>query len=279
MGARVDLVSSLFLRPIHLPYFHSKPIKDCADSAGLSILPLSTRVSPTATSIRSPVPPLQDSQSGTHIAIMSTAAAREAWNEAMKATAGATALPPALQKLGQKRRSDRHKKQSRRVKARKTVALSADQEDYRRAVWIDALEGVDPTAQVAEEDDEYDELDDLDEGKPKKRKRSTKVKAGVLPKRFLPRSLASILVEEANKEDGASRAFLAAEARVPVSQQLPARKFCPVTGTEGIYTEPKSGIPYANMKALEQIRERPPPWMTLGGAAAYWEAVKSIRDE
>ena len=36
---------------------------------------------------------------------------------------------------------------------------------------------------------------------------------------------------------------------------------------------------FANLKALEQVRERPPPWMTLGGSLAYHEAVRSIRDE
>jgi hypothetical protein len=210
---------------------------------------------------------------------MSQVAARKAWNEAMKATAGATALPAALQQRSQKRRSGRNKKQERRTKARKVQSLG-DSAEYRAAVWIDALEGVDPSALQAEDDEEYDELDELD-GRKGKRKRgsSAKGKAGVLPKQFLPRSLASILVEEANREDGASRAFLNAEARLPKSKQLPARKFCPVTGTEALYTEPKSGIPYSNLTALEQIRERAPPWMALGGSAAYIEAVKSIRDE
>jgi len=209
------------------------------------------------------------------------AAARKAWNEAMKATAGASALPAALQGRQQKRRSDRHKKQERRTKARKVQAVTGENEEYRAAVWIDALEGVDPSAEVQDDDEEFDELDELlDDGKKKRRRpKSTKTKAGVLPKRFLPRPLASILVEEASREDGAARAFLAAEARLPKSEQLPPRKFCPVTGIKAIYTEPKSGIPYSNLRALEQIRERPPPWMNLGGSAAYWEAVKSIRDE
>ena len=34
-----------------------------------------------------------------------------------------------------------------------------------------------------------------------------------------------------------------------------------------------------DVQALEQIRERSPPWMTLSGSAAYLEAAKSIRDE
>jgi hypothetical protein len=147
-------------------------------------------------------------------------------------------------------------------------------------VWIDALEGVDPSAPAPEEDEEYDELDDLEDRKRKRRPgNSKKSKAGVLPKRFLPRSLGSILVEEASRPDGVARAFLAAEARVPQHQQFPRRKFCPVTGLLGVYVEPKSGIPYASMRALEQIQERSPPWMTLGGSAAFFEAAKSIEDE
>lgn len=222
------------------------------------------------------------------------AAARKAWNEAMKATAGATALPPALQQRPQKRRSDRHKKQERRTKARKVQLLAGGESDeFQSALWIDALEGVDPllAAAVDDVDEEYDELDDLEAsttsgGKRSKNKRGRgaassrkKQKAGVLPTRFLPRSLGSILVEEAGREDGVAKAFLHAEARLSPSQQRPRRKFCPVTGLIGLYTEPKSGIPYANLRALEQIRERAPPWMTLGGAAAYLEAVKSINDE
>lgn len=213
---------------------------------------------------------------------MATSAARKAWNEAMKATAGATALPPALQQRTQKRRSDRHKKQERRTKARRAQVYD-DNDELRSALLVDALEGVDPSMPVMEDDEEYDELDELEGGGKGKKKRgrrgATKQKAGVLPKRFLPRPLASILMEDANRGDGAARAFLNAEARLPKDQQLPVRKFCPVTGLEGTYTEPKSKIPYFNLRALDQIRERPPPWMTLSGTAAYMEAVKSIRGE
>jgi len=81
---------------------------------------------------------------------------------------------------------------------------------------------------------------------------------------------------------------LDAKARPPRTAQerwyrhLKKRKFCPVTGLEGLYTDPKSGIPYANLKALEQIRERQPPWIlqgSSGGVASYFEAVKSLRNE
>ena len=208
-------------------------------------------------------------------------AQRKAWNEAMRSAAGASALPPSLQQTNAARRSDRRKKQARRDKARKISYLGdASAQEYRAALWMDALEEVDPSGNMAEEDEEYDELDEID-SKRKRRKSNTASKnvAGVLPKRFKPRSLASILIEEASREDGVSKAFLDAEATLAPSQVLPKRKFCPVTGMFGIYTDPKSGIPYANLKALEQIQERAPPWMTLGGSASYLEAVKSLRNE
>ena len=209
-------------------------------------------------------------------------AARKAWNEAMRATAGTAALPPAFQRRPQKRRSDRNKKQERRAKARKVaVSGGGESDEYNMAVWIDSLEGVDP-AVVADDDEEFDELDDLDGKNKPKRGRGrggNKAKTGTLPKRFLPRTLASILTDEHGREDSTARLFLCAEARLPPEKQLPRRKFCPVTGMEGVYTEPKSEIPYANLKSLEQIRERSPPWMTLGGSAAFLEATKSIRDD
>lgn len=197
----------------------------------------------------------------------------------MKATAGTAALPAVLQRRPQKRRSDRNKKQERRAKARK-VAVSGESDEYRTAVWIDSLEEVDP-AIAADDDEEFDELGEI-EGPKSKRGRgrgSNKAKAGALPKRFLPRTLASILTDEHGREDSTAKLFLDAEPRLPPNKQLPRRKFCPVTGLAGVYTEPKSGIPYSNMKSLEQIRERYPPWMTLGGSAAYLEATKSIRDD
>jgi len=206
-------------------------------------------------------------------------AQRRAWNDAMRSAAGAAALPKSLQVSTTARRSDRRRKQSRREKARKVTNLGdASSEDFRAAVWLDALENVDPAGGGADDDEEYDELEEL-ETKRKKRKSATATKAGVLPKRFKPRSFASILLEEAGREDGTAKAYLDSEPLLPKNQIKPARKFCPVTGLEGIYTEPKSSIPYANLTALEQIRERAPPWMALGGTASYWEAIKSLRGD
>lgn len=209
-------------------------------------------------------------------------AARKAWNEAMKQTAGAvlsTAGP-------QKRRSDRHQqnKKDRRKQARRVQQFES--EEFRTAVWVDTLEGVDLSAVVENDDDQedYDELDELlGDGKKKKRKRKEKTtvssKKGVLPKRFLPRPLANILLDEHTRADGIALAWLQAEARLPVHQQRPPPKLCPVTGVPAPYVEPKSGIPFSGLRALEQIRERPPPWMTLGGTAAFLETSKTIQGE
>eukprot|EP00980_Cylindrotheca_fusiformis_P018589 scaffold6159_cov207-Cylindrotheca_fusiformis.AAC.7 len=207
---------------------------------------------------------------------------RKAWNDAMRSAAGVSALPPALQPRTNKRRSDRRKK-DRREKARKVQSLGDEEsKEVLAAAWMDALEDIAPSGPAADDDDSYDELEELEGEKKKRRRTSTKkaASAGVLPKRFKPRSLANVLLEEVNREDGVARAWLENEARRKDSDlPIPVRKFCPVSGLEGIYTEPKSRIPYANLKALEQIQERPPPWMTLSGTLAYHEAVASIRDE
>jgi len=206
---------------------------------------------------------------------------RKAWNEAMRSAAGAQALPPGLQPKNTKRRSDRTK-QGRRDKARKVVDISGpESKEILVAAWMDALEDIHGAAgQGVEDDDSYDELDELENDGKKRNKRgsSKKVETGAMPKRFKPRSVASILTEEFSRFDGVAKPWLDNEARTR-RQSLPTRKFCPVTGMEGIYTEPRTGIPYATLKALEQINERPPPWMTLVGSLAYHECVKSIRDE
>jgi hypothetical protein len=57
---------------------------------------------------------------------------------------------------------------------------------------MDVLEGVDPSVIPAEDDKEYDELDELDDRK-RQGGASAKCKAGILQKRFHPRSLALAL--------------------------------------------------------------------------------------
>jgi hypothetical protein len=255
---------------------------------------------------------------------MASASARRAWNDAMKVTAGAAALPPALQQgNATKRRSDRHRKQDRRIKARKgslygsSSNMSGESQadrDYRIALWVDMLEGIDPTANTGgepDEDEEYDELEEFEESTKKRKKRTTnkretkkgKSKVSAIPKRYLPKSLGAILLEEAyrpaigttdvvdsDNEINAARCFIASEARLVENTEtapiLPRRKFCPVTGAIALYTEPKSGVPFTTLRALEQIRERAPVWMMMTTAAAhnnnsvasYYEAVKSIEE-
>lgn len=153
------------------------------------------------------------------------------------------------------------------------------EDELRTALWVDALEEVQPQQQQQQDDvdEEYDELEEI-EGKTKKRKakRRNKQNNKTLPKRLLKRSVGTILLEESTRPDGVAMEYLDSIAHC--TSPLPPRKFCPVTGRLANYVEPKSKIPFANMRALEQIRERPPPWMLLSGSAIYQEAVKSIRE-
>jgi len=205
-----------------------------------------------------------------------------------------------------------------------TTTSALEEREYRVAIHMDILEGVTEGARDAvdagDEDDEYDEfaeLDDVENGEggsgggtksKAKKKRKRKGGAGVagkksssVPKYLKPRSLASVLMEEASRSDSVAKRYVDAAVRRLVSgssstrridphntgvatttwtNPYPSRKFCPVTGLFGEYTEPKSGIPYATLSALEQIRERHPPWMSagVGGSASYWEAVKSLQN-
>ena len=131
--------------------------------------------------------------------------------------------------------------------------------------------------------------------KKKKNKKSTPA----IPKYLKARSLASILMEEASRPDSVARQYVNAKVKrlgsgktkrvkdgnnnntttTTHTNPYPARKFCPVTGLYGEYTTTKTGIPYASLSALEQIHERPPPWMNSNSAssASYWEAVKSLQ--
>jgi hypothetical protein len=237
----------------------------------------------------------------------------------LSAAGSAAVLPAALQPTIKKRTTrSKSGKLSRRERARKSQHRHTEEtkeEQYesqvlQAAAWMDALEDV-PAGGVGEDadglgnnhhdgdddDDSYDELEELEEeyqSTGKKRRRGKKKKAavsrqkrksgsntGALPRRFQVRSLASILSEEVGHPEGAAKEWLDDEARHPRDAAAPfsRKKYCPVTGMLGIYTEPKTGIPYATLPALEQIRERPPPWTTLGGTLAYHEVVRSLRDE
>jgi len=228
---------------------------------------------------------------------MSSSVRRKAWNDAMKSASGQQGRSVS------RRTSDRTKKQARREKARKstlsdglfdntiTTGGGFGAVNYVAAARIDVLEGVSQENTELEDEDFLD--DDSSSGatkngrgrKQKKtptRKRKTADKNDP-SKRFKARSLASILMEEANRPDGVADKYLKAEARPILSKDSnkfssgSKIKLCPVTGLIGNYTDPKTGIPYANLKAYEQIKERAPPWMTRGGAVSYFEALRSLR--
>lgn len=164
------------------------------------------------------------------------------------------------------------------------------------AIHLDMLEGV--TENAVEDDDEYDEFEELDDdnkGSRKKRRRVNNASSNSMPKYLKARSLASILIEEASRSDSVAKEYVGAAVRRlspeeqganpektnTITKPYPPRKFCPVTGLYGSYTDPKSGIPYASLSALEQIKERAPPWMNAssGGTASYWEAMKTLKND
>ena len=196
---------------------------------------------------------------------------------------------------------------------------SLEEREYQVALHMDMLEGVVDKFDEDVDDDEYDEFAELDdndgdeyEGKAKKKRKGTggtskkksSSSSSSVPKYLKARSLASILIEEASRSDSMAKQYVDANVQrlgsgmtstrrifdaggggsnsimTTVTKPYPHRKFCPVTGLVGEYTEPRTGIPYATLSALEQIRERPPPWMSTNnsGSANYWEAVKSIQN-
>jgi len=197
---------------------------------------------------------------------------------------------------------------------------SLEEKEYRVALHMDMLEGVtDKTAGLDGDDDDDSDHDDTGKrGKKKKggkrkrksapsaasKKKKNKKATPSIPKYLKARSLTSILMEEASRPDSVAKQYVNASVKrlgsgktstkrmkddndntttttITYTNPYPARKFCPVTGLYGEYTEPKTGIPYASLSALEQIRERPPPWMNNNSAssASYWEAVKSLQQQ
>ena len=197
-----------------------------------------------------------------------------------------------------RRASNRKKRQE---KARKGIhsggggigSSSLEEKEYRNAVRIDYLEECkhDNYDEVEHgQDDPEEEYNEEEEFEPSsrrkgKRKRNTakdkKKSAGANKedlKRLKPRSLASILLEESARNSERAKSYIEAEA-LPTKPSYPTREFCPVTGLFGIYKDPKSGVKFANLKALEQIQERLPPWLSRGGSAVYSEAIKSLRNK
>ena len=186
----------------------------------------------------------------------------------------------------------------RREKARKAISISsaggdADVIEDLVAYRLDVLEEAGKGDQEEDLEEEFDELEEVEgRGRGRKRKSDTVGKRkgskgkGAMEQRFKPRSLASVLIEESGRSDGIVKEYIEAEAKPDTNSssslgRYPKRKFCPVSGLFGVYTDPKTRIPYANLEALEHLKERPPPWLNSfsGGSAAYHDAVKSLRNE
>lgn len=221
---------------------------------------------------------------------------RKAWNEAMRSAAGGSLDIPGLAPPP----SNRSTRNKRREKARKAIYLSSSAHADLVTFRIDALEEAGVDVEEEDTEEEFDELEELMEestsgrkskggrkASSRKRKLPGKVskKNSEMDKRFKPRSLASILMEESGRSDSILEEYLNAEALPPdqsksiVKYGYPPRKFCPVTGLFGIYTDPKTQICFANLDALEHLRERPPPWLSSfgSGSSTFHDTVQSLR--
>lgn len=160
---------------------------------------------------------------------------RKAWNEAMRSAAGGNLQIPGL--APQPNRATRNK---RREKARKAINIGSSSSADIVAYRIDGLEEAGANVEDEDIEEEFDELEEMDKGRKRRRKSAGtgrgKTKAGAIDKRFKPRSLAAILIEESGRSDSVVQDYLDAEARPVKGKSLgnyPARKFCPVTGLAG----------------------------------------------
>jgi len=135
------------------------------------------------------------------------------------------------------------------------------------------------------EDDDDDEFDELDDGKKKKKRRRKKKNRGaVAVKKDKIHSLSQTLAQ--NIEEGGLASLAAGyvmSAAPPPSEVKPTRPqvhYCPVTGYRAKYTDPQTGIRYSNQGALENLREKAPPWITNlgGGGCEYFDALVGARN-
>jgi len=114
----------------------------------------------------------------------------------------------------------------------------------------------------------------------KSSKTTVKAKPAVAKRRRV-RTLHELLLDEnARKlatcqtlEDIDSPDYISARAS---PSRYPKRKFCAVTHVLAQYTDPESHLPYANMKALQKLKEQPPRWVKATSNAPFHEAMRII---
>lgn len=222
---------------------------------------------------------------------------RKAWDEAIKQVA-----KEAGTRISSGKPKDSKRETRRRVNARRWIATS-DTDDLRRKVEarLEALEEANTEGDFAEaDDDEWQDEEAVEStgrkpGRKAKAKASKKIKASKsgsgsgregsskhdmteLSKRYRPRGLAQILLEEHASQPDSTQlpGYVRAES---APSRLPNRRLCSVTGLVGRYREPNSGLSFANLAASEQLKDTPPPWLQLSGNAPYFEAIRYIKKE
>eukprot|EP00617_Octactis_speculum_P025149 CAMPEP_0185750270 /NCGR_PEP_ID=MMETSP1174-20130828/9035_1 /TAXON_ID=35687 /ORGANISM="Dictyocha speculum, Strain CCMP1381" /LENGTH=217 /DNA_ID=CAMNT_0028426759 /DNA_START=88 /DNA_END=741 /DNA_ORIENTATION=+ len=206
---------------------------------------------------------------------------RKAWDDAIKQVAKEIGTD-----IGGNREETKKRETRRRVNARKWIATS-DKDDLRRKVEarLEALEEAQEADFVGEEDDEWQ-----DEEQVESRGRKSKIKAvkklkgsraaskkSDITKRFRPRSLAQVLLEEHGTVPGNRLPpYISAEAG---PSKRPSRSLCAVTGAIAKYRDPSSGLPFAGLSQISVLKDTPPPWLQLSGNAPYFESIRMIRKE
>jgi hypothetical protein len=84
--------------------------------------------------------------------------------------------------------------------------------------------------------------------------------------------LADVLLKE-----GATDFVRAAAVRRPLGRVRQA--VCDATGKPAKYTDPVSGLQFADPKALAMLREQMPSWVKATAISPYWDAVRTLLEE
>mmetsp|Transcript_67470 Transcript_67470/g.152688 ORF Transcript_67470/g.152688 Transcript_67470/m.152688 type:complete len:226 (+) Transcript_67470:93-770(+) len=205
---------------------------------------------------------------------------RKGWNETIQAMSKGAPAPKSKRDGGGSKRDTR-----RRVNARRWIATS-DSDDLRRKMEA-RLEFLEGQQAMGEDDEQQEEWQDEEEGESRGRKAKSKAarkikksssgsmsSSALTAKRFRVRPLSQVLLDDCAARGGSDQPYVGAEG---APSRLPARRVCMVTGLPAPYKDPASGLPVASKSAQAQLKETPPPWLSLSGNAPYFEACRFIK--
>uniref|UniRef100_A0A7S3NEZ1 Vps72/YL1 C-terminal domain-containing protein n=1 Tax=Aureoumbra lagunensis TaxID=44058 RepID=A0A7S3NEZ1_9STRA len=205
---------------------------------------------------------------------------RSAWNETVR----------EMSNQGKKReKRETRQRRAAATKNRYVVAATTDEElkELRYAARIDDMLGYRENKVTAteEEDDEFLLDDDKNQDRTKVPKRSS-YKKKKSPKysdedkarelRHRPRPLVQILLEHFG--DGHTDGPDWFTSFVPPNLRRPYHKICYVTGRPAKYTDPVTGLHFADRHALNHLREHPPEWVRASAPSSFFhDTLQSIQ--